>query len=82
MAHFLGFSLRITGRVFEPVTVIAGFDDIAVMRQSIKQCNRHLFITKKLRPCKFYRLQKWNNLLLGAAHPAQGKTADWWLAGW
>ena len=34
----------------EPVTVIAGFDNMAMMRQSIKQCYHHLFITKDIRP--------------------------------
>ncbi len=40
---FLGFSFGFSLR-------IAGFDDMAVMGQSIKQRSRHLFITKDIRP--------------------------------
>ena len=34
----------------EPERVVPGLDDVAVVRQSIEQCRRHLGVTKHRRP--------------------------------
>lgn len=36
--------------MFKPVTVIAGFQDMAVVSQSIQQGRGHLWVDKDLRP--------------------------------
>ena len=36
--------------MFKAVTVITGFDDMAVMGESVEQCGRHLFIDKHMAP--------------------------------
>ena len=42
---------------FEAPTVVAGFDDVAVMRETIEQRGRHLGIAEDTRPfteCEVY----------------------------
>src|ERR1700675_74646 len=41
---------RPSGAVFEPPAVVAGLDDVAMMRQAVEQRGRHLGVAKNTRP--------------------------------
>ena len=36
--------------MFKPVAVIAGLENVAMMREPVEQCCRHLFVAKHTRP--------------------------------
>ena len=39
-----------SGAVFEPPALVAGFDDVAVVRQSVEHGGRHFGVAEHLRP--------------------------------
>jgi hypothetical protein len=57
-----------SGAVFQPPAVIAGLDDVAMMRQTVEQRRRHLGVAKNTRP--FHRMRDWSSRSPMSAHIA------------
>jgi len=46
----VGTSVGRSGAGFKPPPFVFGFDDVAVMREVVEQCRRHLGVIEDIRP--------------------------------